>query len=173
MLLRDSPELGRRWLRTPQAADAIGVPAKTLNTWIERGALDPFRLSGSQQWKRFSLAALAALSLAPALLAVGAPLRQTVAWSHGLFPEIDLGRRETTEAGAAFLVRVSKDWLLAIWPDGDKLKHDFIGVDGTGAPPVAGFWVIRAGQLLAECFARALALRERPSKGRPPSPPRS
>lgn len=167
-MVAPTSQLERRWLRTPQAAEAIGVSPKLLGRWIERGVLTDFRLAGPNLWKLFSLRDLASLCLVPALSDLGVPLHQAGAWSHALFSHISLSQRDPIVSEAAFLVSACKGWFIAIWREGEELKHDFINFDGTSAPPASQFSVIHAGRILADCFDRALAMTERPYKGRPP-----
>lgn len=177
-----SSQLERRWLRTPQAAEAIGVPTKLLNRWIERGVLAEFRLAGPNLWKTFSLRDLASLCLVPALTEHGFPLQSAGEWSHSVFKHVDLSRRPPEQSEAEFLLRAYRNWDFAVWLEGGLPRERLLTFDDAEPPHFAfvdagplprHFGVIRAGQILADCLKRAGAMSERPYQGRPPSDARA
>lgn len=159
-----SAQLEQRWLRTPQAAEAIGVPVKTLNSWINRGALDCLGLRGTNCWKLFSLRDLAGLSLAPDLSASGASLAEAVRWSVGFFDpqDVDFSQRGALSEAAHF-ARTQENRAIAVWTDENGLHLSEIH---GGYPPARRFTILRAGLILSECFGRALAMSPAPRNPR-------
>lgn len=113
----ESEQLERRWLRTPQAAEAIGVTSRALNGWIERGALSPLALSGPQLWKLFSMRDLAALCLVPELGRHGVRVRQAASIGHSFFSPERIDFRD--RGGMSEIAFFASVYPTGIWRSGD------------------------------------------------------